>query len=183
MSTPYGVNADAGNSGALRITYGRAGLTREIICDARSCRLYLGECDTAVVEAWRWTSFNDAVDVPTANIAADICLASGGAYDDASVTYLKNYLDTDEIDLTLPVPRHARWYTPIVQWTSSPWGGTLCDINYYGTGIAPFLFSASNYLWLPPIPRLEVIQSPLRIVSSGAIDQDLTVGARFWIST
>lgn len=185
MSTPYGTVIESGNSGALRITYGRNGLAREIICDARSCRLYLGECDAVVVEAWRWTDDNSLTQIPTVNIAADICVAGGGEYDEATVTYLHTIESLIDFDITLPVPRHARWYTPIVQWDdTSLWGTEFPDINFFGTAIAPFTFSPSNYLWIPSAPRLEVFQSPLRIKSSDTITQSpITVGARFWIST
>lgn len=184
MSSPYFDITDPGNAGSLRITYGRQGLTREIICDARSCRLYLGEVDTVVVEAWRWTDVDEPnIQIPTVNIGADICIAGGGDYDEATVTYLMEFYEEDTINLTLPVPRHARWYTPIIQWDEETWGSELVDINFFGYGVAPFIFSASNYLWLPSSPRLEVVQSPLSISSAGQIDRTLRVGARFWIST
>lgn len=184
MTTPYGDITDPGNAGALRITYGRQGLTREIICDARSCRLYLGECDTVIVEAWRWTNNNSLTQIPTVNVAADICLAGGGEYDEATVTFIHTFYAYSDIDLTIPVPRHARWYTPIVQWDQSPWGSDFPDINFMGDGVAPFIFSASNYLWLPSAPRLEIFQSPLVIKSTGELTQSpVRVGARFWIGT
>jgi len=181
------VTAEAGLNGAWRITYGSGGFKRQVICDLRTQRLYLGICDAVRVEALQWY-LNNAPDA-TVRVAADIGDAGGGYYDEPTVTYSAaapaGVLSTEWF-----APARARWWTPII-WAT---GG-----NYWGAaGLFPALvFSAANDVraepaigYVPSSPRYELASDGSAPVPSITVDSQSVpaasfgrYGVRFWLST